>query len=104
MDEQYINEETLRNFDITIADADKDSLLKHLNDELQERVGAEITAMLDDAKLEELVSLQETGSDEQVGEWLAQNVPELSAIVQDEIDILLGDLAEKSDSINNVSA
>lgn len=103
MNDQYINETTLQNFGIAIGDADKASLLARLNDELQERIGSEVTAMLDDTKLEELVALQENGTDEQVGDWLGRNVPELDEIVSDEIDILLGELAESSADINTIA-
>ncbi len=98
--DQYITEETIQAFGITLAAQDKDSLLEHLNETLQERVGTEIAAMLDDTKLQELLDLQESASADQVGTWLTQNVPELQQIVEDEIDILMGELADNTDSIN----
>lgn len=76
------------------------ALIDHLNDELEERVGEEITNSLDDDKLAELVSLQETASDEEIAKWLEANVAELEAIVQDEIDILIGELSENADKIS----
>jgi hypothetical protein len=102
--DQYITQETLDAFGIAIGDQDETSLLGHLNDTLKERIGTEIAAMLDDAKLKELLDLQEAASDEQVGDWLAVNVPELAQIVQDEIDILMGELADSTDSINTAAA
>lgn len=99
--DQYITEETLQSFDINLEGQDKETLLEHLNDTLQERVGTEITAMLDDNKLQELIETQKTATDEQMGAWLTQNVPELQQIVQDEINILMGELNENSDAINS---
>lgn len=96
----YITEETLQAFNINLQGQDKELLLEHLNDTLQERVGAEIAAMLDDNKLHELVETQKTATDEQMGTWLTQNVPELQQIVQDEITIIMGELNENSDAIN----
>ncbi len=101
-DQPYINEDVLKSFGITVSDADKESLIDHLNDTLQERVGTEIASMLDDTKLEALVELQETGTNEQVGAWLSENVPELKEIVEDEIAILMGELADSRDDINHV--
>jgi len=80
-----------------------DKLLSHLNDQLEERIGAEITASLDDEKLNELLDLQEKGDDEAIGDWLETNVPELQKIAEDERDILLGDLTENSNGINENS-
>jgi hypothetical protein len=103
MNKQFITEGTLEEFGIDLQNQDKESLLTHLNETLQERVGTEVAAMLGDDQLETLLDMQETASDEQVGTWLEQNVPELSQIVQDEIDILLGELAESSDAINEAA-
>ena len=99
--DQYITKETLQAFNINLEGQDKETLLEHLNDTLQELVGTEIAAMLDDDKLQELLETQKTATDEQMGTWLTQNVPELQQIVQDEINILMGELNENSDAINS---
>lgn len=102
--DQYITKETLDAFGISLEGHDESSLLEHLNDTLRERIGTEIAALLDDAKLEELLTLQESpDGDAKTGDWLAQNVPELPQIVQDEIDILMGELADNTDSINKAA-
>jgi hypothetical protein len=101
--DQYITKETLDAFGISLEGHDETSLLEHLNDTLKERIGTEIAALLDDTRLNELLDLQETAGDEQVGDWLTQNVPELPQIVQDEIDILMGELADSTDSINKAA-
>jgi len=85
---------------IDLVGQDVDALLAHLNQTLEERVGTEITESLDDSQLNELLAVQENGSDEEVGAWLDKNVPELQEITQDEVDILLGELAENADDIN----
>lgn len=101
MNDAIITKELLEEFGIDLTDKDTDSLLAHLNETLQERVGTEITQSLTDEQLATLVALQEKGSDEEVSAWLEQNVPELQAIIDDEIDILLGDLDENTEGINN---
>lgn len=101
MNQDYITEETLQAFGVNIGDQDMDSLLDHLNETLQERIGTEIAGMLDETRLNQLLDLEEAGADEkQIGAWLQQNVPELKEIVQDEIDILMGELNENADAIN----
>jgi len=88
---------------IDLTGQDVDALLAHLNQTLEERVGTEITESLDDTQLDELLAVQENGSDEEVGAWLEKSVPELQEITQDEIDILLGELSENADSINQAA-
>ena len=97
-----ITQALLEEAGISLDGKDVAALLDHLNTTLEERIGAEITESLDDAQLEALVTVQEKGTDEEVGAWIEQNVPELQEITQDEIDILLGELAENADDINKV--
>lgn len=101
--QSVITKSLLDEFGITLGDQDITALLVHLNETLEERIGAEITESLDDEKLAELVDLQENASDEEISAWLTANIPELQQITQDEIDILLGELAENSDSINQTT-
>lgn len=98
MQNNFITIEHLTELGIELTDTD--NLLTHLNDTLQERVGTEITESLDDEKLKQLLALQEEGSDEDIADWLETNVPELKEIVQDEIDILLGELAENNEDVS----
>lgn len=101
--QQYITIQTLRDFGIKIDDATVVALLAHLNDTIEERIGAEIIESLDDQQLKELLALQESGTEDQVGEWIATHVPEYEQIVQDNIDITVGELAESTDSINGTA-
>jgi len=103
MDQQFITENTLDALGIDLQGQDKQLLLTHLNETLQERVGTEIADTLDDTQLETLLQLEETTNGDEVGLWLEQNVPDMKQIVQDEIDILLGELAESSDGINQTT-
>lgn len=103
-DSQIITKQLLDEAGIDLSDQDVDALLAHLNQTLEERVGTEITESLSDDQLKALLDVQETGNDEAVGAWLEQNVPELQEITQDEIDILLGELAENADDVNAADA
>ena len=100
MNDSIINKSMLEEAGIDLEGQDIESLLTHLNTTLEERVGTEITESLDDEQLQALLDTQESGTDEQVGAWIDANVPELQQITQDEIDILLGELAENSDHVN----
>ncbi len=96
----FITLELLEQAGIDLGGEDVDALVEHLNQTLEERVGAEVVASLDDDKLKELSDLQDTGTDEQLVDWMTTNVPQLSDITKDEIDIIIGELAESSDEIN----
>lgn len=98
--EQYVTLETLKSFGIEVDEATAASLLEHINNTVEERIGAEITESLDDDQLKELLALQDNGTEEQVGEWIAQHVPEYAQIVQDNIDITVGEVAENTEGIN----
>jgi hypothetical protein len=98
--EQYITKDALLALGINLEDKDVDSLITHLNETVEERIGAEITEALDDAQLGELVKLQETASDEEIGAWIAEHVPDYKEIVQDNIDIVIGELADGADDVN----
>jgi len=103
MNQQLITQETLSEIGIDLHGQDVNALLAHINSTLQERIGAEISETLDDEQLKALLSLKETASEDEVSNWLDQNVPELKQIAQDEIDILLGELADNGEAINEAA-
>ena len=98
--QDYITQDLLKTLGITLDDANADSLIAHMNETVEERIGAEITESLDDTQLEELVKLQETASDEEIGKWIATNVSDYQQIVQDNMDSVIGELAEGADHVN----
>ena len=102
--EHFVTLETLQSFGIKVDEATADSLLQHINETVEERIGTEITESLTDEQLKELLALQDNGTEDQVGEWIAQHVPEYGQIIQDNIDITLGEVAENSDNINTNAA
>ena len=102
MQEQYVTLATLKSFGIKVDDTTAASLLEHINQTVEERIGAEITESLTDEQLKELIALQENGNEDQIGEWIAQKVPNYAQIVQDNIDIVVGEVAEGTDGINQM--
>ena len=94
------------NFDITLEDlqsigailpeAESEAMLTEINDTLNERIGTEITEALNDEQLKQLLSLQQSGDTAAIDNWLEATVPELSEIMSDERDILLGELADQA--------
>ena len=91
--------ELLTNLGINLSTDDQASLLDELQTTLQERVGLAIFDLLDDDEANTLLALQEKGDDKAISNWIAANVPEYSDVVQDEYDILVGELAEKASAL-----
>ena len=73
-------------------------LAEHFDTTLHDRVVDEVVAELTPEQAHQLAELQ-AGSDDQLYAWLQQHVPDLSDIISDEIEILLGEIAEDSDKI-----
>lgn len=96
---QLITVEHLKAMGIDLSDDDTAALLEHLNETLSERIGEEVTDSLDDEQLDEMLKIQQTGTPEELADWIAKNVKELEDIVSDEKDILLGELADDADNI-----
>lgn len=88
----------VRNLGIELAEADMQSLAEHFEATLDERVINEIVLGLTPEQAQQLAGLQQAG-DDTILEWLQANVPDLADIVADEIDILLGELAESSETL-----
>ena len=100
MNKTFITAQTVQDLGIEVKGQDLEALLAHLNETLQERVGAEIIESLDDEQLKVLLDKQENANDEELGQWLEATIPDFKEIVSDEIDILMGEISENSDGIN----
>ncbi len=100
----YVTAAYLKELGITVGDTEIEALLEHLNDTIDERIGAEITEALDDEQLRELVTMQDAASEKELGDWIVKRVPDYKEIVQDNIDIAIGELAEGIDAINSTPA
>ena len=85
----------LTNLGVSLSPEEQQVLSDYTEEVLRERVIEEVIDSLEEGQAEQLSSL----ADDSLQEWLALNVPELQSIVQDEVDILLGELAEQADQL-----
>lgn len=93
-----ISKEFLQSIGVNVDDATYDQLISHFGETLENRIVEEVVATLSEEQLDELAQLNDQpGADLQA--WIKENVPELQEIAQDEVDILLGELAENADQI-----
>ena len=93
-----LSKQLIQDLGIELNEQDYASLSEHFETTLQERVINEITMELSPEQAQELATMQ-SASDEDLLAWLQANVPDLAEIVSDEVDILLGELAENSEAI-----
>ena len=85
----------LETLGINLSDEDYASLAEHFEATLDERVFDEIVLELSTEQAQQLATMRESSDDELLS-WLQANIPALSEIVADEVDILLGEIAESS--------
>ncbi|HSW92280.1 MAG TPA: DUF5663 domain-containing protein [Patescibacteria group bacterium] len=90
----------LENLGINLSEEHYQALAEHFETTLNERVINEIVLELSPEQAEQLATLQQAG-DEEVLAWLKANVPDVAEIVTDEVDILLGEIAENSETISD---
>ena len=94
-----LNKELLQELGIQLDDGEYGLLSDHFDTTLHQRVIDEVVEQLSPEQAHELAGMQSAGDDELLA-WLQTSVPEFSDIVSDEVDILLGELAENSEAIN----
>ena len=93
-----LSKQFLEELGIELSEQDYTSLAEHFETTLQERVINEITMEISPEQAQELATKQ-SASEVDLLAWLQANVPDLAEIVSDEVDILLGELAENSEAI-----
>ena len=101
--QDYITKDNLVALGINLDDQAMESLLTHLNETVEERIGAEIAQSLSDEELKELVALQESATDEELGAWITTHVSQYQEMIQDTIDIVIGELADGTDDVNTAA-
>lgn len=95
-----LSRELLDNLGITLDNETYTALSDHFDTTLQSRVIEEVVDSLTPEKASELATLQGNANDQQILEWLQANVKDFAEIISDEVDILLGEIAENSDALS----
>lgn len=98
-----ISRQVLDDIGIVLSEDEYRLLEEHIETTLEERVGENILGTLTSAEAAEFMTLRDA-SDAQLLAWVRQAVPNFAQIVSDEVDILLGELAENSDAISSDAA
>jgi hypothetical protein len=93
-----LTKEFLESIGIQLDDATFVAFAEHFDTTLKDRIITDIIDELDDEKLIQLEQLKNSDGS-QLWHWVQTNVTDLSDIIQEEVDILLGELAENADHI-----
>lgn len=93
-----LTKEFLESIGIQLDDVMFAHFAEHFDSTLKERIISDIIDELDDEQLTQLEQLKNSEGD-QLWHWIQTNVLDLSDIIQDEVDILLGELSENSEHI-----
>lgn len=94
-----LSKQFLANIGVVLDEQTYQALSEHYEETLNDRVMSEIVDELDDSQLEELQKLKNTP--DKLPEWLLKNVLQLDEIIEDEIAILMGEVAEDSNKLQN---
>jgi len=95
---KIITEEFLKEIGVNLSPEETALLSDHFETTLHERTFQEVVNTLNEEQANELTAMADR-DDPAISDWLLANVPELPEIVQDEIDILLGELVEGRDQL-----
>lgn len=90
----------LNSIGINLPEDQMQALIQHVEDTINSQIGEEIVESLDDDQLKELVQMQDNDAPaEEIDAWIRARVPEYDEIVEDNVAIVLGELADNSDAI-----
>ncbi|MDQ5932618.1 MAG: hypothetical protein QG649_703 [Patescibacteria group bacterium] len=93
-----LSKKFLDSIGVSLDESTYRALEQHSQESLQARIIEAVIDLLDEQQLEDLQALRLSGQFE-METWLQANVPDLNYIIEDEIAILLGDIAESSDKL-----
>jgi hypothetical protein len=82
-----------------LPDAEKNSLLKHIYETLEMRVGMRLADQMTNQQLDEFEQYFEAKDDAGAFKWLEANFPNYKDIVQEEFDKLKHEVQQSSDQI-----
>lgn len=92
--DSYITEQEIRELSSNLDDAALQQLVDELNDKIDELVGEEIVDSLTPDDVDTLATLQDTATEQELADWVAEHVPDYPEILQSNKDIVLGEYAD----------
>ena len=75
-----------------LSEEQETALVKALQPVFEQRIAVALMELLDEKSAEELKKLAEASDPSVLGEWIESHVPDYQDVVEDEYDILIGDI------------
>ena len=92
--DSYITEQEIRELNSDLDDTALQQLVDELNDKIDELVGEEIVDSLTPDDVDTLATLQDSATEQELADWVAEHVPDYPEILQNNKDIVLGEYAD----------
>lgn len=92
--QSYISKDDLQDLGIDIDDATIDEL----NEKVAALVGEEIITSLTPNDAEKLADMMDDANDEEISEWIISKVPDYPEIIENNIDIVIGEFVESNET------
>ena len=96
--DSYITEQEIRELNSDLDDNALTQLVDELNDKIDELVGEEIVDSLTPDDVDTLATMQDSATEQELADWVAEHVPDYPEILENNKAIVLGDYA---DSLSN---
>lgn len=74
------------------SEEDKEKIAQSLYQKLEDRVGDQVSALVNDEQFEQFEALIGTGNEEKLDEWLDSNVPDYDRLVSTQLEQLKTEL------------
>ena len=94
-----LDRQFLESIGIDLDEESYQALDSHFETTLHQRVIDEIALEIEPEKAQELITTLKDADQAAVQQWLIENVTDLNEIISDEVDILLGELADSGEEI-----
>jgi hypothetical protein len=97
--QNYITKDDLLDLGVKLDNDALEKLVDELNDKVDEEVGNEIIDSLTPEDVATLAEMQDKASEKEIGEWIAEHVPDYAEIIEDNAAIVIGEFAETSNLV-----
>ena len=95
--QNYITKDDILDLGINLDDKTLTQLLDELNEKVATLVGEEIISSLTPNDAEKLADMMDDANDDEISNWIISKVPDYPEIIDNNIDIVIGDFVESRD-------
>ena len=88
----FIDPSEIKALGLGLSEEQETALMKALQPVFEQRIAIALMELLDEKSAEELKKLAEANNPPVLGEWIESHVPDYQDVIDDEYDILIGDI------------